>query len=79
MDLGFEIQKTNVGIKISILEYHMCQFWGKTDNFDFFGGWNELDGVDCSWVEVGARGSNTRLFNSARLFHEAIQENYWKS
>ena len=37
MDLGFEIQKTNVGIKISILEYHMCQFSGKTDNFDFFG------------------------------------------
>ena len=37
MDLGFEIQETNVGIGISTLEYHVCRFSSKTDNFDFFG------------------------------------------
>ena len=31
-DLGLEIQKTNVGIRISIFEI----FSGKTNNFDFF-------------------------------------------
>ena len=35
MDLGLEIQKTNVGIGIIILEI-LCQFSGKTNNFDFF-------------------------------------------
>ena len=33
--LGFEIQKTNFGIRICISKYHVCQFSGKTDNFDF--------------------------------------------
>ena len=37
MDLGLEIQKTNVWIRINISRYHVCQFSGKTDNFDFFG------------------------------------------
>ena len=36
MDLGSEIQKTNVGIRISIIEIHACQFSGKTQNFDLF-------------------------------------------
>ena len=36
MDLGSEIQKANVGIRISILKIHACQFSGKTDNFDCF-------------------------------------------
>ena len=35
MDLGLEIQKTNVGIRITILEI-LCQFSGKTNYFDFF-------------------------------------------
>ena len=35
MDLGLEIQKTNVGITIIILEI-LCQFSGKMNNFDFF-------------------------------------------
>ena len=35
MSLGLEIQKTNVGIRIIILEI-LCQFSGKTNNFDFF-------------------------------------------
>ena len=35
MDLGLEIQKTNVGIRIIILEI-LCQFSGKTNNFNFF-------------------------------------------
>ena len=35
MDLGLEIQKTNVGIGIIILEI-LCQFSGETKNFDFF-------------------------------------------
>ena len=33
MGLGLEIQKTNIGVRISI---HVCQFSGKTDNLDFF-------------------------------------------
>ena len=37
MKLGFEIQKTNVGIRISILKIPCVQFSDKTDNFDFFG------------------------------------------
>ena len=44
MDFGLEIQKTDVEIRISILEmcvpicrYYVCQFSGKTYNFDFFG------------------------------------------
>ena len=35
MDLGLEIQKTNVEIRIITLEI-LCQFSGKTNNFDFF-------------------------------------------
>ena len=35
MDLGLEILKTNVGTKIIILEI-LCQFSGKTNNFDSF-------------------------------------------
>ena len=35
MDLGLEIQKINVGIRSIILEI-ICQFSGKTNNFDFF-------------------------------------------
>ena len=35
MDLGLGIQKTNVGIRIIVLEI-LCQFSGKTKNFDFF-------------------------------------------
>ena len=35
MELGLEIQKTNVEIRITILEI-LCQFSGKTNNFDFF-------------------------------------------
>ena len=37
MDFELEIQKTNIGIRISISRYSVCQFSGKTDNFDFFG------------------------------------------
>ena len=39
MDLGLEIQKTNVRIRMIILEIllYVCQFSGKMDNFDFFG------------------------------------------
>ena len=36
VDLGLEIQKTNIGIKLASLRYHDCQFSGKTNNFDFF-------------------------------------------
>ena len=37
MNLELEIQKTNVGIRITILEVHcVCQFLDKMDNFDFF-------------------------------------------
>ena len=35
MDLGLEIQKPNVGIRIIILEI-LCKFSGKTNKFDFF-------------------------------------------
>ena len=35
MDLGLDIQKTNVGIRIIILKI-LCQFSGKTNNFEFF-------------------------------------------
>ena len=35
MDLGVEIQKTNVRIRIIIPEI-LCQFSGKTNTFDFF-------------------------------------------
>ena len=35
MDLGLEIQKTIVGIRIIILEI-LCQFSSKMNNFDFF-------------------------------------------
>ena len=35
IDLGLEIRKTNVGIRIIILEI-LCQFSGKRNNFDFF-------------------------------------------
>ena len=70
-NLGLEIQKINVGIRISILDtvqpprYHMCQFWVKMDNFEFFGlnvaklsnyvqyfSSNTAEGVAESWVEV---------------------------
>ena len=70
-NLGLEIQKINVGIRISILHtvqpprYHMCQFWVKMDNFEFFGlnvaklsnyvqyfSSNIAEGVAESWVEV---------------------------
>ena len=38
MDLGLEIQKTNVEIGISTSSrYHVRQFSGKTNNSDFFG------------------------------------------
>ena len=33
--LGFEIQKTNVRIRITILRYHVYQFSDKIDNFEF--------------------------------------------
>ena len=50
----------------------MCQFSGKTNNFDFFGSnlpknefwgrsWVELGEGGWSWVEVGARFSNTHF------------------
>ena len=35
MDLGLEIQKTNIRIRITIPEI-LCQFPGKRNNFDFF-------------------------------------------
>ena len=35
MNLGFEIQETNVGIRISILEIPCVPFSDKTGNFDF--------------------------------------------
>ena len=37
-DFRLEIQKTNVEIRISILEIrsHLCQFLSKEDNFNFF-------------------------------------------
>ena len=37
MDFGLEIEKTNVGIRINILEIPCGQFSGKTDNSHFFG------------------------------------------
>ena len=44
MDFWLEIQKTNVGIRVSILDsesappiYYVCQFSVKMDNFEFFG------------------------------------------
>ena len=36
MDLGLEIQKTNIGIKVSILEIPCVPILGKTDNFACF-------------------------------------------
>ena len=35
--LRLAIQKTIVGIRISISIYHVCQFLGKMNNFEFFG------------------------------------------
>ena len=35
--LVFEIQKTNVGVTISIFKIPLYQFLDKTDMFDFFG------------------------------------------
>ena len=35
MGLGLEIQKTNVGIRIIIIEI-LCQFSGKMNKFNFF-------------------------------------------
>ena len=37
MDLGLEVEKTNVGTRISILNISVCQFSVKMGNFDFFG------------------------------------------
>ena len=37
MNLGFEIQKNNVGIIISILDIPRVSISVKIDNFDFFG------------------------------------------
>ena len=88
--LGFEIQKTNVGIRISILEIpcvpifrqngQLWIFWPKFGEIaqlraifwfkycwgccrELGGGWNELGGGGWSWVEVGARFSNTHWRN----------------
>ena len=36
MDLGLAIQKTIARIRISISIYHVCQFSGKANSFDFF-------------------------------------------
>ena len=36
-DLGLQIQKTNVGIRIISLRYHVCQFSAKTDDSEVFG------------------------------------------
>ena len=36
MELGLKIQKTNVGIRISILKILCMQILGKTDNLEFF-------------------------------------------
>ena len=36
IDIGLEIQKTNVGIRISILKTSCVPLLGKTNNFDFF-------------------------------------------
>ena len=39
MDLGLKFEKTNVEIRISILQVLcvcVCQFSGKTNSFDFF-------------------------------------------
>ena len=37
MDLGFEIQKNNVGTRINNLEITSVPISGKTNNFEFFG------------------------------------------
>ena len=37
MDLGFEIEKTNAGTRISNLEVTWEQFSGKIDKYGFFG------------------------------------------
>ena len=37
MDLGFEIQKVNVRIRISILEIPCVPIHRQKNNFDFFG------------------------------------------
>ena len=36
-DLEFELQKTNVGIRISILEISCVPFFRQMDNVEFFG------------------------------------------
>ena len=56
MDLVLEIQKTNVRIRISILEILCVPFSGKMDNFahiymQYFGS-NNVEGVAESWVEA---------------------------
>ena len=64
MDLGLEIQKTNVGRRIIILKIPCVPVSGKTENFDFSGlnlgkllnyvqyfGSNNIE-AEMSWVEV---------------------------
>ena len=62
MDLGLEIQKTNVAIRISILEIICMPIFRQTDNFDFLGprlhknefwGWNfKKSGFDISTSKI---------------------------
>ena len=60
-----EIHKTNIGIRISILEIPCVPIFDKTDNFEFFDlnlgklpnyvqyfGSNFVEGVAESWVEA---------------------------
>ena len=35
--LSLKLEKANVGIRISILKIHVCQFSGKMNKFDFSG------------------------------------------
>ena len=81
MNLELEIQKNNVRIGDTVItetswRYHVCQFLGKTNNFDFFRyfgsyilaqslkwaglKWVELCGGGWSWVQVGVRFNNTQ-------------------
>ena len=58
MKLGFEIHKTNVGIRICILKYHVHQFSDKTLTF-LAEIWPKIDsGVKISKIQVWIRNQH---------------------
>ena len=61
----------NPDLELAPPKYHVCKFFVKTDNFEFFGsnfgklpnyvryfGYNNVEGVAESWVEVDGAGCN---------------------